>query len=56
MLEKEGQIGRSVECGIIESGLQPQLAERKGGIESRLGYRRGWRKRSQDSGRRRRRS
>jgi hypothetical protein len=33
MLEKEGEgkgkIGRSVECGIFESGLQPRLAELK---------------------------
>jgi hypothetical protein len=56
MVEKEGEIGRSVECGIFESGLQPRLAELKRGIGSRLESRGGRGERGQDSGRRRRRS
>ena len=54
--QEGGEIGRSVECGIFESGLQWRLAEMEGWIESRLESGGGEEKSGQDSGRRRRRS
>jgi hypothetical protein len=37
MVEKEGEIRRSVECGIFESGLQLWLEAVKKGIEGSPG-------------------